>query len=75
MQRDKVNQKRKFEELEKTLEEAQNGVRLESERRGEAEGNYILIKNEMQSEQQIFSLFLFLALFKYLNEQSLLDHH
>jgi hypothetical protein len=49
VQRDKLAQKRRVEELEKTLDDAQSSVRMESERRGEAEGNYILIKNEMQS--------------------------
>ena len=41
-------QKRRVGDLEKTLDDAQNSVRMESERRGEAEGNYLLIKNEMQ---------------------------
>ena len=48
VQRDKMAQKRRVGDLEKTLDDAQNSVRMESERRGEAEGNYLLIKNEMQ---------------------------
>ena len=58
VQRDKMAQKRRVGDLEKTLDDAQNSVRMESERRGEAEGNYLLIKNEMQCQYLVLQFLL-----------------
>ena len=61
VQRDKQAQKRRVEDLERTLEEAQEGISKESERRGEAEGNYMILKNEVQSNYRGWLLIALLS--------------